>query len=133
MTEVNKEQLCSKIISSKELTALEKRYLEALVRADRNVFLSCPKCGMEMQHPPTRKLELLRDYQDAVHTVEQARNVCKEWQDNIRKIGTLRTEIAREPDGRKRLRLCILAIGAMTQDKVFASAELQRLDCHAEQ
>lgn len=34
MTEINKDRLRNKIVKSKELTALEKRYLENLVTAD---------------------------------------------------------------------------------------------------
>lgn len=52
----------------------------------------------------------------------------REQQDNIRKLGTLRTEIAREPDERERLRLCIQAIGVMTGDKVFLKTELERME-----
>lgn len=124
----NQDTLCRKITGLQELTGNEKRYLEALVRADRLVTLYCPRCGTEMQHTPIRKLEFLRDYQEAVRSVEQARAICREWQDNIRKIGSLRTLITREPDERERLRLCIQAIAVMTGDKVFQKTELQRLE-----
>lgn len=81
-----------------------------------------------MQHPPIRKLELLRDYHDAVRIVEQAKAAYREQQDNIRKIGGLRTDIAHEQDERERLRLCIRAIAVMTGDRVFLKTELERLE-----
>ena len=59
---------------------------------------------------------------------ENCCTVYRQQQDNIRKIGTLRTEIARAEDERDRLRLCIQAIGAMTEDKVFLKTELERLE-----
>lgn len=124
----NQDALCGKINGLQELTGNEKRYLEALVRADRLVTLYCPRCGAEMQHTPIRKLEFLRDYQEAVRSVEQARAICREWQDNIRKLGSLRTLIAREPDERERLRLCIQAIAVITGDQVFRMTELERLE-----
>ena len=128
MQEEMKEALCRKIITLPELIRSEKQYLEALVRADRNVFFFCPRCGIEMQHPPIRKLELLRDYHDAVRIVEQAKAAYREQQDNIRKIGGLRTDIAHEQDERERLRLCIRAIAVMTGDRVFLKTELERLE-----
>lgn len=128
MAENYKEKIVGKVLQSKDLTALEKRYLEALVRADRDVIMMCPKCGFEMQHPPTRKMELLRDYHDAVKMRDRAAAAYKEQQDNIRRLGTLRTEITREPDLKKRLALCIQAISVMTGDNVFRRTELRRLE-----
>ena len=124
----NQDALCGKIARLQELTGNEKRYLEALVRSDRLVTFYCPRCGAEMQHTPIRKLDFLRDYQEAVQSVEQARAIFREWQDNIRKLGSLRTLIAREPDERERLRLCILAIAVITGDQVFRRTELERLE-----
>ena len=34
MSEINKDRLRNKIVKSKELTALEKRYLEELIKQD---------------------------------------------------------------------------------------------------
>ena len=84
--------------------------------------------GLPQQDANLKKQKLLQAYREAVRVFEQAREACREQQDNIRKIGTLRTEIAREPDERERLRLCIQAIGVMTGDKVFQKTELERME-----
>lgn len=53
MAEINKDLLRSKIIHSRELTALEKRYIERLIRMDGHARwleddfgdLICSRCG----------------------------------------------------------------------------------------
>lgn len=76
----------------------------------------------------SRKMRIIRKYREFSAAYDAYCAFFREQQDNIRKIGTLRTEIAREPDERERLRLCIQAIGAMTEDKVFLKTELERLE-----
>lgn len=76
----------------------------------------------------SRKMRIIRRYKEFTAAYDTCCAVYREQQDNIRKLGTLRTEIAREPDERERLRLCIQAIGAMTEDKVFLKTELERLE-----
>lgn len=75
-----------------------------------------------------RKMRLIRRYHEFKASYENCCTVYRQQQDNIRKIGTLRTDIAREPDERERLRLCIQAIGAMTGDRVFQKTEIERLE-----
>jgi hypothetical protein len=75
-----------------------------------------------------RKMRLIQRYQEFKAVYENCCDVYREQQDNIRKLGTLRTEIAREPDERERLRLCVQAIGVMTGDRVFQKTELERLE-----
>lgn len=75
-----------------------------------------------------RKMQLIRRYHEFKASYENCCTVYRQQQDNIRKIGTLRTDIAREPDERERLRLCIQVIAAMTGDQVFMKTELVRLE-----
>ena len=76
----------------------------------------------------SRKMRIIRRYHEFRAAYENCCDVYREQQDNIRKLGALRTEIAREPDERQRLRLCIQAIGAMTGDEVFAKTQIERLE-----
>lgn len=75
-----------------------------------------------------RKMRIIRRYKEFVAVYDTCCAVYREQQDNIRKLGTLRTEIAREPDERERLRLCIQAIAVLTGDRVFQKTELERLE-----
>lgn len=75
-----------------------------------------------------RKMRLIRRYQEFKAAYENCCAVYREQQDNIRKIGGLRTDIAHEQDERERLRLCIRAIAVMTGDRVFLKTELERLE-----
>lgn len=75
-----------------------------------------------------RKMRIIRRYKEFAAVYDTCCAVYREQQDNIRKLGTLRTEIAREPDERERLRLCIQAIAVMTGDTVFRKTELERLE-----
>lgn len=75
-----------------------------------------------------RKMRIIRRYMEFTAAYDTCCAVYREQQDNIRKLGTLRTEITREPDERERLRLCIQAIGVMTGDRVFQKTEIERLE-----
>ena len=74
------------------------------------------------------KMRILRQFAEFSAAYQKYCETFREQQDNIRRIGTLRTSIAREPDERERLRLCIQAIAAMTGDRVFEKTELRRLE-----
>ena len=76
------------------------------------------------------KMRILRQFAEFSAAYDKYCETFREQQDNIRRIGTLRTAIAREPDERERLRLCIQAIGAMTGDRVFEKTEMERLEDH---
>ena len=67
----------------------------------------------------SRKMRIIRRYKEFAAAYDTCCAAYREQQDNIRAIGTLRTEIARELDERERLRLCIRAISVMTGDRVF--------------
>ncbi len=107
-----------------EFPPAEYRYFTELAKL-RKVYQSLM---ITRETAERQKLKLLKAYREALLVNQQALAAYKEHQDNIRKIGTLRTAIERETDERERLRLCILAIGAMTGDKVFQHTQLQRLD-----
>lgn len=74
------------------------------------------------------KMRILRQFAEFSAAYRKYCEAFREQQDNIRKLGTLRTEIAREPDERERLRLCIQAIAVMSGDKVFLKTELERME-----
>lgn len=74
------------------------------------------------------KMRILRQFAEFSAAYDKYCETFQEQQDNIRRIGTLRTAIARETDERERLRLCIRAIGAMTGDRVFEKTEMERLE-----
>lgn len=76
----------------------------------------------------SRKMRIVRRYKEFAAAYDTCCAVYREQQDNIRAIGTLRTDIAREPDERERLRLCIQAIAVMTGDRVFQKTELEKLE-----
>ena len=76
----------------------------------------------------SRKMRIIRKYREFSAAYDAYCAFFREQQDNIRALGTLRTEIARESDERERLRLCIQAISVMTGDKVFRKTELERLE-----
>lgn len=76
----------------------------------------------------SRKMRIIRRYKEFTAAYDTCCAVYREQQDNIRRLGTLRTEITREPDERERLRLCIRAIGVMTGDRVFQKTEIERLE-----
>ena len=99
-------------------------YYEAITALWENYRLG--KISKESAHE--RKMRLIRRYHEFKASYENCCAVYREQQENIRKLGALRTEITREPDERERLRLCIQAIGAMTEDKVFLKTELERLE-----
>ena len=75
-----------------------------------------------------RKMRIIRRDKEFTAAYDTYCAVYREQQDNIRALGTLRTEIARESDERERLRLCIRAIAVMTGDRVFQKTELERLE-----
>ena len=75
-----------------------------------------------------RKMRLMRRHAEFKACYERCCAVYREQQDNIRNIGTYRTAIGRAEDVRERLRLAILAISAMTGDRVFEKYELKRLE-----
>ena len=75
-----------------------------------------------------RKMRIIRRYKEFTAAYDTCCAVYREQQDNIRKLGTLRTDIHREEDVTERLRLCLRAIGVMTGDKVFEKTELERLE-----
>ncbi|MBR2085889.1 MAG: hypothetical protein IJ906_01915, partial [Oscillospiraceae bacterium] len=74
------------------------------------------------------KMRILRQFAEFSAAYDKYCETFREQQDNIRRIGTLRTAIVRETDERERLRLCIQAIAAMTGDRVFEKTELRRLE-----
>lgn len=74
------------------------------------------------------KMRILRQFAEFSAAYRKYCEAFREQQDNIRRIGTLRTAIARETDERERLRLCIRAIGAMTGDRVFEKTEMERVE-----
>jgi hypothetical protein len=76
----------------------------------------------------SRKMRIIRRYKEFAAAYDTCCAVYRERQDNIRALGTLRTDIHREEDLTARLRLCIRAISAMTGDKVFEKTELDRLE-----
>ena len=76
----------------------------------------------------SRKMQIIRKYREFSAAYDAYCAFFREQQDNIRALGTLRTEIARAEDERERLRLCIQAIGVMTGDRVFQKTELERLE-----
>jgi len=84
------------------------------------------KIDKDMAH--SRKMRIIRRYKEFAAAYDTCCAVYREQQDNIRKLGALRTEITREPDERERLRLCIQAIAVMTGDRVFQKTELERLE-----
>lgn len=84
------------------------------------------KIGKDDAH--ARKMRIIRRYHEFRAAYENCCDVYREQQDNIRKLGTLRTEIAGAEDERERLRLCVQAIGVMTGDKVFQKTELERME-----
>lgn len=79
MPEIDKRKLTAKIVKSKELTALEKRYLEGLVRndiphwiEDDYGFYHCSFCGWEFDDPeqtepmcPNCRSKMAGGYNDA--------------------------------------------------------------------
>lgn len=75
-----------------------------------------------------RKMRIIRRYKEFAAVYDTCCAVYREQQDNIRKIGGLRTDIAHEQDERERLRLCIQMIAIMTGDQVFRKTELERLE-----
>ena len=83
---------------------------------------------VDRQEAHSRKLLLIRRFREFCAVYDASCAAFREQQDNIRRIGTLRTAIARETDERERLRLCIRAIGSMTGDRVFEKTELERLE-----
>ncbi len=76
----------------------------------------------------SRKMRIIRRYKEFTAAYDTCCAVYREQQDNIRKIGGLRTDIAHEQDERERLRLCIQMIAVMTGDRVFLKTELERLE-----
>lgn len=79
-----------------------------------------------------RKMRIIRRYKEFTAAYDICCAACREQQNNIRKLGALRTEIHREEDQAARLRLCIRAIAVMTGDKVFEKTELERLEEHCD-
>ena len=99
-------------------------YYESITALWENYRLG--KISKETAHE--RKMRLIRRYHEFRAAYENCCAVYREQQENIRKLGALRTEITREPDEQERLRLCIQAVAAMTGDQVFRRTELERLE-----
>ena len=99
-------------------------YYESIAALWENYRLG--KIGKDDAH--ARKMRLIRRYQEFKAVYENCCAVYRQQQDSIRKLGTLRTEIARAEDERERLRLCIQAIAVLTGDKVFLKTELERTE-----
>lgn len=86
------------------------------------------KKGLDREQAHAEKMKIHRRYAEFKACYDHVCAVYREQQENIRKLGDLRTRIAREPDARERLRLCIQAIALMTGDRVFERVELRRLE-----
>lgn len=86
------------------------------------------KKGLDKEQAHAEKMQIRRRYAEFKACYDHACAVYREQQENIRKLGDLRTKITREEDERERLRLCIQAIALMTGDRVFERVELRRLE-----
>lgn len=84
--------------------------------------------GLHREKAHAEKMKIRRRYVEFKACYDNACAVYREQQNNIRRIGDLRTRITREPDERERLRLAIRAIGAMTGDVVFEKTQIKRLE-----
>ena len=77
------------------------------------------------------RLEKSGIYADFEST-EKLFSVMKEYQSNIRKAGTLRSEIDKAKTVEDKLRYCLECIDAMTGEKGFASRNLNALHNEAD-
>lgn len=75
-----------------------------------------------------RKCALAARHAEWSAAVEMVQRLYAQQQDNIRRCGLLRSQIAKTAGRDEKLRLCIEAIGAMTGDTVFVKTENEKLE-----
>lgn len=75
------------------------------------------RTGKEQAHAD--KMRIRRRYAEFKACYDNACEVYRQQQENIRRSEALRIAIAKEPDGHEKLRLCLRLIGVLTGDRIF--------------
>ena len=101
--------------------AAEYKYFSRL----RKIFSDYKFNGLDKDTAAKRKAEIYANYRQDAERDGLIGRVYAEYQDNIRKAGTLRSEIDKAKTVEDKLRYCLECIEAMTGETGFAKRNLK--------
>ena len=105
--------------------AAEYKYFSRL----RKIFSDYKFNGLDKGTAAKRKAEIYADYRQDAERDGLIGRVYAEYQENIRKAGTLRSEIDKADNIEDKLRFCLECIEAMTGETGFARRNLNEIFC----
>ena len=105
--------------------AAEYKYFSRL----RKIYSDYKFGGLDKDTAAKRKAEIYADYRRDAERDGLIGRVYAEYQDNIRKAGTLRSEIDKAVTVEDKLRYALECIEAMTGEKGFARRNLNEIFC----
>ena len=103
--------------------AAEYKYFSRL----RKIFSDYKFNGLDKDTAAKRKAGIYADYKQDAERDGLIGKVYAEYQDNIRKAGTLRSDIDKAKTVEDKLRYCLKCIEAMTGETGFAKRNLKEL------
>ena len=108
--------------------AAEYKYFSRL----RKIYSDYKFGGLDKDTAAKRKAGIYADYRQDAERDGLIGKVYAEYQDNIRKAGTLRSEIDKAVTAEDKLRYCLECIEAMTGETGFARRNLNALHNEAD-
>ena len=105
--------------------AAEYKYFSRL----RKIYSDYKFGGLDKDTAAKRKAEIYADYRHDAERDGLIGRVYAEYQENIRKAGTLRSEIDKAKTVEDKLRYCLECIEAMTGETGFSRRNLNEIFC----
>ena len=93
----------------------------------RKIYYAFKFEGIDKLEAETQKKKLYSCYLHNADISARYQHVIQDWNANIRKCSTLRSEISKSKNLVEKYKLAIQCIGNMTGDNVFVKAELEKL------
>lgn len=94
----------------------------------REIYYAYKFKGLAKSEAETMKRKLYSQYRNEKHDYDYYFRFVADWNANIRKSGTYRSEICKSSDIVEKFRFAVQCIGAMTGDYVFTRTELEKLE-----
>lgn len=112
------------ILDCEQFPPAEYQYFTEL----RKVYYAFKFEGLDKLEAETMKKKLYSRYLHYANTHSRYQHAIQDWNANIRKSGTLRSEISQTDNLVEKFRLAVQCIGNMTGDEVFMKTELEKLN-----
>lgn len=94
----------------------------------RKIYYDFKFKELSKEDAENRKRKLLRRYNEAVAEYENFRRVYREYQDNLRRAGTIIAQINKSESTKEIAELACTVIGLMLGDNSFASIIAQKIE-----